>query len=110
VSPERLSQIEDEPALPDARNGLAVVATAAEPPVVATKTNKLAILALVLGIVGGPVLALILGYIARRQIDRSGGSQTGRGMAVAAIVIGWVVLGILVAVFVGGFVAGAAGS
>jgi MFS family permease len=109
VSPERLSQIEEEPALPDVQNDLAAVATA-EPPVVATKTNKLAILALVLGILGGPALALILGYIARRQIDRSGGRQTGRRMAVAAIVLGWVILAILVAAFVGGFVAGAAGS
>ncbi len=109
MSPERLSQIEDEPALPGAHNGLAATATAG-PPVVATKTNKLAILALVLGILGGPVLALVLGYIARRQIDRSDGRETGRGLAVAAIVLGWVILGILVAAFVGGFVAGAVGN
>jgi nitrate reductase NapE component len=110
VSQERLSQIEEQPALPDAQNGLAADADAAEPPVVATKTNKLAILALVLAIVSGPVLALVLGYIARRQIDRSGGRQTGRGMAVTAIVLGWVILGIVVVAFVGGFLAGATGN
>jgi len=68
------------------------------------ESNGKAITALVLGICGilvCPVLlsipALILGYQARGEIDRSGGRQSGRGMAVAGIVLGWigVVLGVL---------------
>jgi hypothetical protein len=38
----------------------------------------------------GWILALVFGYIARSQIDASGGRQTGRGMAVAGIILGWV--------------------
>lgn len=68
------------------------------PPVyVPTKTNGFAIAALVLGIVWmygiGSILALIFGYKAKGEIDRSGGQQTGRGMAIAGIVLGWVGVG-----------------
>lgn len=58
------------------------------------RTNGLAIASMVLGIVWlygiGAVLALIFGYQAKKQIDGSGGRETGRGMAVAGIVLGWV--------------------
>lgn len=58
------------------------------------RTNGLAIASMVLGIVWlygiGAVLALIFGYQARKQIDASGGRETGRGMAIAGIVLGWV--------------------
>lgn len=63
-----------------------------------TKTNGLAIASLVLGILWlywiGSILALIFGFIAKSQIDRSNGTQTGRGMAVAGIVLG--LIGIVV--------------
>ncbi|MBM3659052.1 MAG: DUF4190 domain-containing protein [Actinobacteria bacterium] len=60
---------------------------------------------MVLGIAGfafclaliGPILALVFGYKARRQIDESNGMQTGRGMATAGIVLGWVWIGLFVA-------------
>ena len=59
-----------------------------------TKTNGMAIASMVLGILWlygiGAVLALIFGYSAKKQIDQSGGTQTGRGMAVAGIVLGWI--------------------
>jgi Domain of unknown function (DUF4190)/Uncharacterised protein family UPF0547 len=65
-------------------------------PVVA-KTNGMAIASLVLGIVWvywvGSILALVFGYMAKKQIDESGGTQSGRGMAVAGIVLGWVGVG-----------------
>ncbi len=65
-----------------------------------TGTNGLAIASMVLGIVGicgiGSILALVFGYRARRQIDESQGTQTGRGMAIAGIVLGWVGVGIVV--------------
>jgi hypothetical protein len=58
------------------------------------KTNGLAIASMVLGILGGygvtAILALVFGYRARREIDESGGTQTGRGFAIAGIVLGWV--------------------
>jgi hypothetical protein len=69
----------------------------------ATTTNGFAIASLVLGIaqiflcVIGGILALVFGYIARNQIDQSGGTQGGRGMAVAGIVLGWIGVGLAIA-------------
>jgi hypothetical protein len=69
-------------------------------PVGPTSTNGLAIASMVLGILWlywiGSILALVFGYVAKGQIDRSGGRQTGRGMAIAGIVLGWI--GVAVAV------------
>jgi hypothetical protein len=63
--------------------------SSATPP---ARTNGLAIASLVLGIVWiywiGSILALIFGIIAKRQIKRSGGQQTGGGMATAGIALG----------------------
>ena len=60
----------------------------------ATSTNGLAIASMVLGILWiywiGSILALVFGYVAKGQIDRSAGRQTGRGMAIAGIVLGWI--------------------
>ncbi|WP_051399531.1 DUF4190 domain-containing protein [Haloechinothrix halophila] len=57
-------------------------------------TNGFAVASLVLGIlfIGGlgSVLALVFGYIAKNQIDQSAGSEGGRGMAIAGIVLGWI--------------------
>jgi hypothetical protein len=53
-----------------------------------------AIASLVLGILWlywvGTVLALVFGYIALSQIKRSNGWKTGRGMAIAGVVLGYV--------------------
>ena len=66
----------------------------APPSFVQQKANGLAIASLVLGIVWiygiGSILALIFGYRAKAQIDRSDGRESGRGMAVAGIVLGWI--------------------
>jgi len=71
----------------------------AAPVVIASKTNGLAVAGMVLGIRWlywiGSILALIFGYVAKKQIDASNGQQSGRGMAIAAIVLGWVGVGIL---------------
>jgi hypothetical protein len=68
------------------------------------RTNGLAIAAMVLGIVWlygiGSVLALVFGYTARNQIDRSGGIEQGRGMAVAGIVLGWIGVGGIILVII----------
>lgn len=37
-----------------------------------------------------PVLGIILGYVARSEIKNSRGTKVGRGLATAAIVLGWV--------------------
>lgn len=70
----------------------------------ATEINGFAVASLVLGIVWimgvGSILALVFGYIAKGRIDGSRGRETGRGMAIAGIVLGWVGVGLLVAMIV----------
>jgi hypothetical protein len=68
----------------------------------APSTNGFAVASLVLGIVGiaccvGWILALVFGSMARNQIDQSYGRQTGRGLATAGIVLGWVSGGLTIA-------------
>jgi hypothetical protein len=81
-------------------------------------TNGKAIAALVLGIVGlvfcvlAGIVAIVLGGQARREVTQTG--QSGYGMALAGVVMGWVSVGLtvlLVALFaVGAFSAGSSGS
>jgi hypothetical protein len=63
-------------------------------------TNGLAIASMVLGIVWiygiTSVLALVFGYMAKKQIADSG--QRGSGMATAGIVLGWI--GVCGAIFI----------
>ena len=40
----------------------------------------------------GSILAIVLGHVALGQIDRAGGRQAGRGIALAGLVIGYVEL------------------
>lgn len=68
----------------------------------ATKTSKLAVWSLVMSILGvsglpiiGSIVALFLGYAAKREIDESDGELEGRGLAQAGIVIGWITIGVL---------------
>src|SRR5205807_2221163 len=74
----------------------------------AASTNGLAVASLVLGIVTlcgiGSILAVIFGYVGKGQIDRSGGTQSGRGLAIAGIVLGWIGIGILVLLIVLGII------
>jgi hypothetical protein len=78
--------------------------TAYAPMVQATSANGLAIASMVLGILWiywvGSILALVFGYIAKGQIDRSAGRQSGRGMAIAGIVLGWIGVAVLALVIV----------
>ena len=71
-------------------------------PYVQRTTNGLAIASMVLGILWiywiGSVLALIFGYIARGQIRQRG--QSGDGMAIAGIVLGWIGVGVFLLIFV----------
>jgi hypothetical protein len=65
-----------------------------------SKTNGMAIASMVLGILWiywvGSILALVFGYIAKSQIDKSNGRESGRGMAIAGIVLGWIGVAVLV--------------
>lgn len=67
-------------------------------PAPAKSTNGLAVASLVLGLTGVSIVALVLGYVARKQIRQSNGSQEGSGFATAGIVLGWIgtVLGLIV--------------
>jgi peptidyl-prolyl cis-trans isomerase B (cyclophilin B) len=51
-------------------------------------TNGLAIASMVLGLVGGSVLAVVFGHVARSQIRRTG--EDGDGLAVAGLVLGYI--------------------
>jgi hypothetical protein len=70
------------------------------PAPVTARTSGLAVASLVTGLffwcflVPG-IVAIVLGHVALDQIDRSGGTVTGRGMAVAGIVLGWIGIGLL---------------
>jgi Domain of unknown function (DUF4190) len=75
------------------------------------KNNGFAVVSLSMGIIWyfwiGSILALIFGYIAKRQIDASQGRQKGRGFAIAGIVLGWVGIGTLALVIIAAIVAAA---
>jgi hypothetical protein len=64
------------------------------------RRNRFAIAALILGLVWlfwlASIAALICGFVALRQIRRSKGAQTGRGMAIAGIFFACVWLVILI--------------
>ncbi|GAA4695827.1 DUF4190 domain-containing protein [Phytohabitans rumicis] len=69
------------------------------PPPMARPTNSLAIAALICSLAGiatcisAPVGA-ILGHVARRQIRERG--EAGDGMALAGIIVGWIITGLMV--------------
>jgi hypothetical protein len=65
------------------------------------QTNGLAVGALVASILGffcgiGFIIGLVLGYSARGQIRASAGREGGEGAATAAIVIGWIGVGLMI--------------
>ena len=77
-----------------------------------TQTSGMAIASLAMGIAGwtlfpvlGSILAIIFGYAARREIRRQPDRLTGDGMAVAGLVLGWIMVGLSVV----GLVLGAVG-
>ena len=71
--------------------------TAAPPPayVLAPPTNAMAIAALILVFVFFP-LGIIFGHVARGQIKRTG--EGGRGLATAALIIGYLQVAIMIGV------------
>jgi hypothetical protein len=64
-----------------------------------TKTSTLAIISLIGGITGftilpflGAIVAVITGHMAQSEIKKSGGMITGKGMAIAGLIMGYLVL------------------
>jgi hypothetical protein len=76
--------------------------------------SNLAIISLIAGILGltllpaiGSIVALIIGYMAKKEIEESRGALGGEGMAKAGILLGWIgiVLDVIGICFIGSFVA-----
>jgi hypothetical protein len=72
------------------------------PPPQVPHTSGKAVVSLVFGILAflflpfiGTIVALATGYPAKKEIDRSNGYLTGRGMAQAGIILGWVSVGLI---------------
>jgi len=65
-------------------------------PYAAQRTNGLSVAALICGLLGVSVVAVVLGHIARSQIRRDGGQ--GYGMALAGLILGyvWIGLGVII--------------
>ena len=74
-------------------------------PVAAGGNNGKAIASMILGIAGiftcglASIVAVILGHVSRGEIKRSGGRQQGSGMALAGLILGYIML-----VFLAGFI------
>lgn len=90
-----------------------------EQPVYSPPTSTTAVISLISGILGltfipflGSILALVLGYMSKKEIEQSAGSLSGTGLATAGIVMGWigVALGCCLAVFILLIVAGVLGT
>jgi len=68
-------------------------------------TSGMAIASLVMGLLWmywiGSILAICLGYAARREIRNNPGRIEGQGMAMAGIVLGWIGIAMLAATIVG---------
>ena len=68
-------------------------------PIASTKSSAMAVASLVLGLLGtniffflGSILAVVFGHIALKQIQQSRNVVSGRGMAIAGLVLGYIVL------------------
>ncbi|MFD4421732.1 DUF4190 domain-containing protein [Agromyces sp. NPDC058484] len=73
----------------------------AQPPASTEKWNVLSIVAFVLSLVGFNVIAIVLGFIGLSQVKKTG--ERGRGLAIAAIIIGFVSIAIFIIVWIAVF-------
>jgi hypothetical protein len=65
------------------------------------KTNTMALVSLIAGILGltlfpflGSIAAVITGNMGRKEIAASAGAETGDGMAMAGVIMGWIGIGL----------------
>lgn len=76
----------------------------AQPQIVA-RTNGLAVASLVCSLVGlifiaiPSIVGIVFGFISRTQIRRSAGAQTGAGLALAGIIVGFVIVALWTLIF-----------
>jgi hypothetical protein len=75
----------------------------------AKPNSTMALVSLIAGILGftflptiGSIVALITGYMAKKEIKESAGALSGEGMATAGLILGWIGVGLTV---VGGCIA-----
>jgi hypothetical protein len=91
---ELTADVTPAPALPPQPVGRPTFVRPARPP------NKLAIASMVVGLVWiwwiGSIAAIVLGHVALKQIARSEGTPSGRGMAIAGLALGYLGLTTLV--------------
>jgi hypothetical protein len=66
-----------------------------------TPNSSMAIISLIAGILGftffplmGSIVAVITGYMARKEIQESAGTIGGEGLATAGLVMGWIGIGL----------------
>ena len=78
--------------------------------------NGKAIASMILGIAGiftcglASIVAVILGHVSRGEIKRSGGRQQGSGMALAGLILGYIMLVLLVGIIVIAIIGAATGT
>lgn len=107
----RLEALASAPIAPSTAAPSPFAAPNAAPMIVPTQ-SVLAIVSLIAGILGlfffGSLVAVICGHIARSNIRASQGTQTGDGMALAGLILGYLGLGLTVLVFFVMMIAGLA--
>ncbi|GAA1828056.1 DUF4190 domain-containing protein [Agromyces salentinus] len=82
---------------------------AAAPAAPSEKWNVLSIVGFVLSLLGFNVVAIVLGFIGLNQVKKTG--ERGRGLALAAVIIGFVSIAIIIiAIIVSVSLVAAAGS
>ncbi|MHA7985018.1 DUF4190 domain-containing protein [Rathayibacter sp. CAU 1779] len=81
------------------------VAAPQQPAVAPAKTNTLAIVSIIV-VWFVSLLGVILGHIALSQIKRTG--EGGRGIALAAVIIGYVAIGLAILLIIFAIIVGAA--
>ena len=80
------------------------------------KTNGLSIASLTCSIggfllLGVPsILGIVFGFVAQSQIRKARGAETGGGLALAGIIVGFVVVAFYLAIFIGAAVSSSSGN
>jgi hypothetical protein len=107
AAPDQVEEIvfEDEPAPPAPAPPPSPPAPVPQSAPSVVHTSGLAIASLVMGIAGwtllpviGSILAIIFGYMARNEIRQRPDEVEGEGLAVAGLVLGWIMVGLSVVV------------
>jgi hypothetical protein len=77
--------------------------SASELPTLDKPSSSMAIVSLIAGALGltlipfvGSIVAVVTGYMARNEIEASGGELGGEGMANAGVILGWIGVGLTV--------------